>query len=59
MVTILSTLIEETEEQDFKYLGSWVCLKERDINVRKALAWQALNELKNIWKSNIADKFKL
>ena len=32
--------------------------KERDINVRKALAWQSLNKMNNIWKSNLAKKLK-
>ena len=51
--------MESTEEQDFKYLGSWVDSKERDINVRKAMAWQSLNKIGNIWKSNLAKKLKL
>ena len=56
---IKQAIVEETGEQDFKYLGSWVCSNERDINVRKALAWQSLHKLKNIWKSNLASKIKL
>ena len=45
---IKQAMVEENGEQDFKYLGSWICSKERDINVRKALAWQSLNKLKNV-----------
>ena len=30
---IKQVVVEEAGEQDFKYLGSWVCSKERDINV--------------------------
>ena len=29
--------------EDFKYLGSWVESLDKDINIRKAQAWQALN----------------
>ena len=51
--------LTEDGEQDFKYLGSWVCSKERDINVRKALAWRSLNKLKLIWKSQLSRDIKL
>ena len=33
---------------DFKYLGSWVESTEKDISVRRALAWQALNKMTSI-----------
>ena len=56
---IKQAIVEETGEQDFKYLGSWVCSKDRDISVRKALAWQSLNKMKNIWKSDLAKRLKL
>ncbi len=45
--------LTEQNDQDFKYLGSWICSKERDINVRKALAWRSLHKMKQIWKSNM------
>ena len=38
---------------DFKYLGSWVDTSEKDIKVRKALAWKALNGMTSVWKSNL------
>ena len=56
---IKQAIVEATGEQDFKYLGSWVDSKERDINVRKALAWQSLNKMNNIGKSNLANKVKM
>ena len=56
---IKQAIIEQSGEQDFKYLGSWINSKERDISVRKALAWQSLNKMKNVWKSNLADSIKL
>ena len=44
---------------DFKYLGSWVERTEKDIDVRKALAWQALNGMVRIWKSNLSKDLKV
>ena len=44
---------------DFKYLGSYMASTEKDVKVRKAQAWKALNKLHNIWKSNISRKIKL
>ena len=58
-IKLKQAIVEETGEQDFKYLGSWICSKERDISVRKALAWQSLNKMKNIWKSNLDRKLKI
>ena len=52
-------LVEETGTQDFKYLGSWACSKSGDIKVRKALSWQSLHKMRNIWKSNLANRLKL
>ena len=40
-------------EKDFKYLGSWINSSEKDIKVRKALAWNALHSMHVIWKSKI------
>ena len=56
--SVKQALTEDTKEQDFKYLGSW-SEKERDINVRKALAWRALHKLKPIWKSSLHNDFKM
>ena len=39
----------ELESVDkFKYLSSWVESSEKDVNIRKALAWKALNGMANI-----------
>ena len=40
-------------EKDFKYLGSWINSSEKDIKVRKALAWNALHSMHVLWKSKI------
>ena len=45
--------------EDFKYLGSWVESTEKDISIRKALAWQALNKMNTIWKSDMSRDLKL
>ena len=43
---------------DFKYLGSWVDDSEKDISVRKALAWKALNGMSKIWSSSMKKELK-
>ena len=45
--------------KDFKYLGSWVDETTNDMKVRIALAWQALNGMRSIWKSQLSDRLKL
>ena len=45
--------------KDFKYLGSWVEQTEKDIAVRKALAWQALNSMSRIWASAMSRDLKI
>ena len=50
--------LTDTGNQDFKYLGSWSD-QARDINTRKALAWQSLNKMTKIWKSNLSNKIKI
>ena len=44
---------------DFKYLVSWVEQTERDIAVRKSLAWQALNGMSRIWRSSLSKELKV
>ena len=44
---------------DFKYLGSWVDNSEKDISIRKAQAWRALNGMTKIWKSNMSKDLKI
>ena len=56
--TEVKQALTETGDQDFKYIGSW-CDQSRDITTRKALAWQSLNKLTKIWKSNLAKSTKL
>ena len=44
--------------KDFSYLGSNIQSTEKDINIRKAKAWKALDGLSVIWKSNLTDRLK-
>ena len=44
---------------NFKYLGAWTESTQKDINVRKALAWSACHKLKKIWKSKLPRKLKI
>ena len=44
--------------KDFKYLGSWMESTEKDLAIRKALSWQALNGMSRIWKSNMGNELK-
>ena len=45
--------------EDFKYLGSYVASTIKDIQVRKALAWKALEALDVFWKSGMSKKVKI
>ena len=45
-------------KDDLKYLGSWVDETLKDINIRKALAWRALNGIDKTWKSNLSPGVK-
>ena len=44
---------------DYKYLGSWIGSTEKDVKIRKALAWKASNKLSKIWKSNLKRPIKI
>ena len=45
--------------ENFKYLGAWMESSEKDINVRKALAWQTCHKLSKIWKSTLNKSIKI
>ena len=44
---------------DFKYRVSWANSTERGIEVRKSLAWKALNDMSSIWSSNLSRDLKI
>ena len=44
---------------DFKYLGSSMESTQKDINVRIALAWAAMNNMSTIWQSELSNKMKI
>ena len=55
----LTTANEELEKvQDFKYLGSYIMSSAKDIKIRKAKAWKALNDMSKIWTSDISRPVK-
>ena len=43
---------------NYKYLGGWMASTDKDISIRKALAWSAMHKLKKIWTSNLKQKLK-
>ncbi|XP_072117020.1 succinate--CoA ligase [ADP-forming] subunit beta, mitochondrial-like isoform X2 [Mobula birostris] len=43
---------------DYKYLGSRMMSSEKDIKIQKALAWRAMNDMKEIWKLNLTRGLK-
>lgn len=50
------TILEQKD--DFQYLGSWVDNSDKDIEVRKAKAWRALNDMSKIWTSTMDTSLK-
>ena len=44
---------------NFKYLGAWMANTEKDMSVRKALAWQACHKLTKVWKSSLSRNIKI
>ena len=44
---------------DFQYLGAWVDQSEKDLKVRKALAWKACNKMRTLWRSNLSTSLKI
>ena len=45
--------------QNFKYLGAWTESTEKDLSVRKALAWSACHKLRKIWTSGLSANIKV
>ena len=42
---------EINKVNDFKYLGSYISSTEKDLDIRLAKSWSALNAMNKIWKS--------
>ena len=55
--TKTGSIIEKVD--NFKYLGAWMENTEKDINVRKALVWNACHKLKKIWNSSLSHNIKV
>ena len=45
--------------EDFKYLGSWIRNSEKDVGIRIAKAWSAMNKMDMIWKSELRRDLKI
>ncbi|XP_068749527.1 uncharacterized protein [Montipora capricornis] len=45
-------------KDDVTYLGSWVDSPDKDITIRKAQAWKALNGMSRIWSSKMKSDLK-
>ena len=68
---ILTSCLEDTGEvkslsgnvlkqvDNFKYLGAYLPNSYHDFNVRKGLAWTAINKLECIWKSSLDRDLKI
>ncbi|XP_059833956.1 uncharacterized protein LOC132398475 [Hypanus sabinus] len=57
---ILKTVKNDTIKKvlDFKYLGSRMLSLKKDIKIRKVLAWSGMNDMKEIWSSNLTRGLK-
>ena len=44
---------------DYIYLGSWIESTDREIRVRKGIAWVVLHILKDFWKSKLSKSLKI
>ena len=44
---------------NFKYLGAWTESTEKDLKIRKALAWSACHKLDKIWTSKLSRNIKI
>ena len=56
MESVGGNMIKRVE--DLKYLGSYIKLTDRDVNIRIAKAWAALNIMQSIWKSKLSEGLK-
>ena len=54
--TLNGSSLKQVEK--FTYLGSSVSSTEKDINMRQAKAWTAIDRLSAMWKSDLTDKIK-
>ena len=47
------------EVDDFKYLGARMQSSEKDVSIRKALAWSGCHKLRKVWTSNLSRNIKV
>ena len=41
------------EVDNFKYLGSWILSREKDMNIKNRQAWVAISKMMKMRKSNL------
>ena len=56
-ITTLDGTVLDVKD-DFKYLGAWIASTDQDIRIRRALAWNALHNMRKVWKSQLKDDIK-
>ena len=57
LLTLQGNELERVD--DFEYLGSWINNTERDMKIRIAKAWSALNKMDVVWKSTLNRDIKI
>ena len=57
LLTLQGNAFERVD--DFEYLGSWINNTERDMKIRIAKAWSALNKMDVVWKSTLNRDLKI
>ena len=57
LITLEGKKLKQVE--DFKYLGSWIESSKKDMEIKIGLAWQALNKVNKLWKSNLEKWLKI
>ena len=59
-LALISNYMEQPSGTSIKIRnGSWMADSKKDMKVRIALAWKALNKLDKIWKSKLKSKLKV
>jgi len=39
--------------KDFKNVGAWIASSDKDIKVRRGIAWSSLHQMKRIWEFDL------
>ena len=57
----IKTISGETikEVSNYKSLGAWISISEKEFEIRKALAWTVMHRMKRLWTSNMSNQLKI